>query len=252
MINKDGISKYLDSQIAVLVHDELASTNKTARELASSLSGEALIVARRQSGGRGRMGRSFFSPEGGLYMSLLLRPEMSAEESVRLTTAAAVAVCRAVDAATGERCEIKWVNDVYLRGRKVCGILTEAQITGGKLAYAVVGIGVNLIPPEGGFPEDIKNRAGAVFDRIDGDADNRLAATIVNEFMRLYKDGTEHLCEYRQRSFLIGREVDVMRIADGERRPATVIAVDDECRLVVRYPDGSAEALGSGDVSVRE
>ncbi len=252
MITREAIEKHLEYPLIVRVYGELASTNHTARQLATTFGGEALIVARTQSGGRGRMGRSFFSPEGGLYMSLLLRPEMSPSEAITLTTAAAVAVCRVIDSMTGQRCEVKWVNDVYLRGRKVCGILSESEIADGKLSYAVLGIGVNLVPPEGGFPEDIKNRAGAVFDHIEKDADNALAAGIVNEFMRIYKGGGSHLDEYRQRSFLIGREVDVMRIADGERRPATAVAIDDECRLIVRYHDGSEEALGSGDVSVRE
>lgn len=252
MISEQGILKYLAEPMDVRVYDELSSTNKTARELEPSLDGEALIIARRQSGGRGRMGRSFFSPEGGLYMSLLLRPKMSAAEAVKLTSAAAVAVSCAIDEIAGVRCGIKWVNDVYLDGRKVCGILTEAQITDGALSFAVLGIGVNLVPPKCGFPEEIKNRAGSVFDRIEADEDDRLAAGIVNEFMRMYRNGAaEHLAEYRERSFLIGREVDVMRIADGECRPAVAVAIDDECRLVVRYADGSAEALGSGDVSVR-
>ncbi len=256
MINKDKISSYLDVPMSVQVYDELISTNLTAKELADACFADTVIFARRQSGGRGRMGRSFFSPEGGLYMSLLLHPKMRASSALNVTTAAAVAVSRAIEAVSGKKCTIKWVNDVYIEGRKVCGILTESKIAdNGELSYAVLGIGINLTPPEGGFPDDIKNRAGAVFDDLSLDCDNRIAAAVINEFMSLYRGGlntSDYLEEYRRRSHLIGRRVDVMRVHDGEARVAEVLSVDDECSLVVRYDDGTVEALSSGDVSVRE
>ncbi len=256
MVTKDGISKYLRQDVSILVYDELVSTNLTARELADEITGDALIVAHRQTGGRGRMGRSFFSPSGGLYMSLLLHLTMPADKATGLTAAAAVATARAIDRVSGKTSEIKWVNDIYLNRRKVCGILAEAQIKDdGYMKYAIVGVGVNLTVPQDGFPADIADRAGAVFDDVMPQAaDNRIAAEIVNELLSLCRGGlviSDYLDEYRRRSNIIGRDVDVMRIVGGETRPAKAVAIDDICRLVVRYPDGVVEALGSGDVSVR-
>jgi len=172
------------------------------------------------------MGRSFFSPEGGLYMSLLINERLPAHMSLGITTAAAVAVARAIDKIAGGRSKIKWVNDVYRNGKKVCGILTEAKADcDGFLKWAVLGIGVNLTAPDGGFPEEIAMRAGAVFDEISDDCDNRLCAAIVDEFMDMYRKGLSpslYLDEYRDRSNVIGQRIDVMRIHDGEAVPATV------------------------------
>ena len=257
MITKDGISRCLREKVDVVVYDELVSTNLTAKELAEGISSDTLIVAKRQSGGRGRMGRSFFSPDGGLYMSLLIHPQLTAQKAVGLTAAAAVCAARAIDRVSGKESQIKWVNDIYLDGRKVCGILTEAQIKDdGFMKYAVVGVGVNLTVPDGGFPADIADRAGAVFGTdMPQDSDNRIAAEIVNELMVMCRQGlniSDCLDEYRRRSNIIGRDVDVIRYVGGESRPAKAVAIDSEYRLVVRYSDGTEEALGSGDVSVRQ
>ncbi len=255
MISEKIIKRLLDTPLEVRVYDELASTNLTAREIASnSDKREQVIIARRQTSGRGRLGRSFFSPDGGLYMSLLLHPKYGVHDATRITTAAAVAVARAIDRVADVRCDIKWVNDVYLRGKKICGILTEAQISAdGALDFAVLGIGINLTEPVGGFPSDIASRAGAVFDTLPNGADNTIAAEVINEFYRLYNSAdTSYIGEYRERSNLIGREVDVMRVVDGDTTPATVIGIDDDFSLVVEYKGGKREALSSGEVSVRE
>ena len=254
MLDAKVISEMLERPLPVTVFDRLESTNITAREIARGDLREQVIITRTQTGGRGRLGRSFFSPTGGLYMSLILRPRVHASEAIKITTTAAVAVARAIDASAGTRCEIKWVNDVYISGRKVCGILTESKINSdGMLDFAILGIGVNLVPPEGGFPAEIADRAGAVFDVLHDNADNLLAAGIINEFLRLYgvAHSRECLDEYRSRSCVIGREVDVMRVVDGDTTPATAVDIDDEFRLIVRCADGRTEALGSGEVSVR-
>ena len=187
-------------------------------------------------------------------MSLLLYPQIHASDALTITTTAATAVATAIDAIAGTRCEIKWVNDVYLRERKVCGILTESQISeSGMLDFAVLGIGVNLVAPEGGFPDDISMRAGAVFDTLPHGAASELTAGIVNEFFRLY-DSPHDVClqKYRERSNLIGREVDVMRVVDGTTTPAKVVAIDDSYALIVEFENGTKEALSSGEVSIRE
>ncbi len=255
MLSQSEIAARLKTPLPITVEEELDSTNLAARRVAESgdLAARA-ILARRQSHGRGRLGRSFFSPDGGIYLSLLLKPTLPPSDAIMLTTAAAVATSRAIDTLTERVCGIKWVNDLYLDNRKVCGILTEAKLDGDRLAYAIVGIGVNLTAPEDGFPEDIAWRAGALYPcgKAPSNAENILASGIINEFMRLYEQPkSSYLDEYRSRSIVIGREIDVIHVIGGESKRATAVAIDDECRLVVRYPDGSVEALGSGEISLK-
>ena len=131
-----------------LYFEELDSTNSYLKEMAAKGAQEGtIIIANRQSAGRGRLGRSFFSPEEkGIYMSILLRPDISLERAVLITSMAAVAVAEAIEQVSGIQTKIKWVNDIFLNKKKVCGILTEAGIDAetGTLEYAVLGIGVNV------------------------------------------------------------------------------------------------------------
>ena len=254
MLTKEKISVYLGTPIRVEIFDCLESTNTYAKELAASDSrDEVCIIARSQTSGRGRMGRSFFSPDSGLYMSLLLRRNLKATDAMHLTTIAAVAVSRAIDAVAGVNSSIKWVNDIYLNGKKVCGILTEGKTSpDGMLDFAVVGIGVNLTEPLGGFPSDIAGRAGAVFKTLPDDADNMLAARILNEFFEFIGgNAKDYVSEYRKRSFIIGKEIDVISLPTEKSRAAKAIGIDDEYRLIVRYEDGQCEALSSGEVTIR-
>ncbi|MBE6612118.1 MAG: biotin--[acetyl-CoA-carboxylase] ligase [Ruminococcaceae bacterium] len=241
------------SDFPLLEFDCLDSTNLEARRMAEAGDfSECAIAARRQTGGRGRLGRSFFSPDGGLYLSLLLKPDLSPSDALSLTTAAAVAVCRAIEELTSHRACIKWVNDVYIGDRKVCGILTEAKISGGRLQYAIVGIGVNIIAPENGFPAEIADRAGALYDYNPSKMAMRipLAQTIIRTFLGIIRTNEPHYEEYRRRSMLIGKKVNVHQIHDGESLPATVIGIDEACRLEVKYEDGRLEALTAGEVTL--
>ena len=240
--------------MSVEVTDVCVSTNLTLKARAAELPAWHVLIARRQTGGRGRMGRSFCSPEGsGLYMSVLLRPSLAAEDVPLITTAAAVAVCRAVEELGADRAWIKWVNDVLIHGKKVCGILTEAGFDGrsGGLDYAVLGVGVNVTEPPGGFPPEIADIAGAVFPPGRQDMRERLAAAFLRQFYTIYAalPDRSFTAEYRDRSCLAGRYVNVLR--DGGAREALVLAVDGRCRLCVRYLDGTEEALFSGEVSIR-
>ncbi|HPE16085.1 MAG TPA: biotin--[acetyl-CoA-carboxylase] ligase, partial [Oscillospiraceae bacterium] len=233
----------------------VSSTNTVLKERAAS--GEAagaVLAVGEQTAGRGRMGRSFFSPGGtGLYLSVLLRPDAPPGEAALITTAAAVAVAEAVEAVSGRKAGIKWVNDVYLDGKKICGILTEAgvDLETGALDYAVLGIGVNVYPPGEGFPEDLAERAGAVFDAPRGDLRNRLAAEILNRVTPFCRDlsARRFVPAYRRRSLVLGREIRI--ISGGEGGLALALDVDDDCRLRVRYPDGREALLSAGEVSVR-
>ena len=200
------------------------------------------------------MGRTFVSPAGtGIYLSVLLRPSFDTNLAVRMTTAAAVAACQAIEACTDERPQIKWVNDVYVRNRKVCGILTEASINfeTGAPDWVILGIGFNVYLPEGGFPPELKNIAGAITETRSQNLRSRITAEFLTSFHRICSDlnNSEYSEEYKRRSFLLGQRIDVLK-SDGPV-PATAIDIDEECRLIVRYDDQSTEVLSSGEVSVR-
>ena len=139
-------------------------------------------------------------------------------------------------------------------GKKVSGILTEASVAleDGFLDYVILGIGINVYPPENGFPEELKNIAGAVFSEAMGDGKNRLAAAFLNCFMALCQslEDSSYIQEYRERSFLIGREILVL-LPEGTKK-ASALDVDGECRLIIRYKDGTVAALDSGEVRVQE
>ncbi|MGN0683482.1 MAG: biotin--[acetyl-CoA-carboxylase] ligase, partial [Oscillospiraceae bacterium] len=210
-LSESGICRLLNDDREIIVLKSVNSTNAYMRKLAEGGYAEGtIVVSSEQSNGSGRHGRSFFSPaDTGLYMSILLRPEISAQEAVKITSAAAVAVCRALYEVCGVSPEIKWVNDIYLNGKKVAGILTEAafNLENGALDYAILGIGVNVYPPVGGFPADISKIAGAVLNERKTDTRNRLAAAICKSFSDLYAalpDNT-YLKEYRKRLMWIDK-----------------------------------------------
>lgn len=256
ILSAQGIAKYLQpacAELNVTVLPSATSTNALVRLKAEAGAPEGLtVLANAQTEGRGRLGRRFFSPtDTGLYMSLLLRPrQWPAGQAVKLTTMAAVAACEAIEEVSDVKAAIKWVNDIYVNGKKVSGILTEAAVAveNGFLDYAVVGIGINLYPPEGGFPDELKERAGTVFDRPQSDGKNRLAAAFLNRFMTTYAGGDDYAERYRSRSLAIGKRVTVLLPAGS--RQADVLDVDADCRLVVRYVDGTVEKLSSGEISI--
>ncbi|GHU42052.1 bifunctional ligase/repressor BirA [Clostridia bacterium] len=258
VLSLPGIRKYLSSNtqmLSIKVQKMVSSTNEMIRQKAAEGTEEGyVVVAGEQTGGRGRFGRSFYSPtDTGIYMSVLLRPQFAAERGVRITTAAAVAVCEAIEELSKEEPQIKWVNDIYVNGKKVCGILTEASmgLESQTLESVVLGIGINVYQPEDGFPEEIKDRAGAIFMTRQMDMKNRLAAAVLNRFFPYY--GRLHqenfMEEYKSRSLVIGNKILVLLQTGGV--PATALDLDDDCHLKVRYEDGKEEYLYSGEISIR-
>ena len=233
------------------VWPSLTSTNDRARALAAAgAPGPALIAAQVQTQGRGRRGRSFYSPAGGLYFSLLLRPSVSAEDAPLVTAAAAIATWRALSR-FGVTSQIKWVNDLYRNGRKICGVLTEAvlDLESGGLEYLVAGFGLNLIPPQGGFPAALEGIAGPVFDRMPTPDPAVIAAAIAEEFTALVDKlpSAGFLAQYRTVNlFSPGCGVTVLP-PRGDPYPAVVERIDDGARLVVRTQDGLLVTLGSGE-----
>ena len=239
------------------IDEALPSTNATLKEDARAGEKEGLVrIALSQTHGTGRLGRSFYSPRGaGLYMSFLLRPEISSADARYLTPCAAVAVSRALETVSGKPNGIKWVNDIYMEDKKVSGILTEAGISldGTKLSWAVVGIGVDLYPPDEGFPAELRDLVGTVFEKKPvSDPRPVLAAKILSEFLFLWNDKTRAwMREYREKSVLDGKRVLVRHAGSNETEeiPATALEILWDGSLLVRYDDGQEETLSSGEVA---
>ena len=238
----------------IVMLDETASTNTVAKELAHGGANEAtVIIAKKQSGGRGRMGRSFLSDsENGLYMTIILRPGISVAESTCITVIGAVATAEAIEQTSGKECKIKWVNDIFINDKKVCGILTEASadFESGSLDYAVIGIGVNIAPPKNGFPSEIKNIAGSVFCDVPNGYKAKLAAKIIDNFFGYYFNinNKSYIKTYRKKSNIIGKEVGVYR--GTEVIYGTVIDIDNEAAIVVKTDEGIRK-FTSGEARVR-
>ena len=254
-----GIRSHLNEDCSGLrpeVFVSVGSTNTLCHEKAKSGEAEGYVaVAGAQTAGRGRRGRSFYSPAGtGIYMSLLLRPHgLTGDQVLGLTTMAAVAVSESVEALSGKKAEIKWVNDIFVDGKKVCGILSEAmyEVPSGALQCVIVGIGINAYAPEAGFPPEISESAGCVFDKPEVDLKNSLVAEVLNRFMKYYDDPKSDAVydEYRTRSMVIDKDIKVLK-KDATLK-AHVLDIDRDCGLVVRYPDGTEEVLNSGEISIR-
>lgn len=256
VVSEAGIRRWLSAKEfggVIEVHSEIDSTNNRAKQLAASGAAHGtLVVARSQTGGKGRFGRRFHSPEaGGIYMTLLLRPRLPAERAVMITSMTAVAVARAIERLADVQVQIKWVNDLYIQGRKVCGILCEAgmDFESGHLDYAAVGIGVNTARMA--FPPELQDIATSVGNVCGKDiSKNRLIAEICNSMEELYAqlgDGG-FMAESRARSNVIGRRILVLR--GDERFPAKALDIDDEGSLVVETEDG-VRTVRSGEISIR-
>ena len=211
-----------------------------------------LVLAGQQKAGRGRLGRRFESPAGkGVYCSLLLRPALSAADAQTATIAAAVSVARAVKALCGLELGIKWVNDLYYQGKKVCGILTEAgtDIESGQVEWLVVGIGLNLTSPPADWPEELAPTAGSLFPGGPSPVSRTaLAGAIARELLALCP-AFDCLDEYRARCFVPGHWVTVC--TGTETYAAKALAIDEEGRLVIQRENGRQEALRCGEVTTR-
>lgn len=259
ILSPQGIRRFLKPEyrdLDLTVLPTAPSTNALVREKANQGRPEGcVIVACEQTAGRGRYGRQFFSPvDSGVYLSLLLRPTAySPQQATCLTAAAAAAMCQAIEAVTGQQPGIKWVNDIFLHGKKVCGILTEAAVglETGTLNYMVLGAGVNLYPPAEGFPEEIQSIAGSVLERSCPEAKNRLVGEFLNRFWDFYAhpECRTYLEDYRARSLAVGRRVTVL--SNGQAVSAYAYGIDDDFRLLVRYENGDTEALSYGEIRIQ-
>lgn len=255
-LSLEGIRAHLEHpDVYMKFYEELESTNQTAKEavVARAAGHGSFVLARTQTAGRGRRGREFYSPkDAGLYLSVILEPKEKLRDSLLLTTAAATAVYRAVREVCEEELSIKWVNDLYCRGKKVCGILTEAitDFESGDIEAAIVGIGLNLYEEPGGYPRELSQVAGGIFEdrqaaeRIDL---NYLVAAVINALLE--ETGNLHLSEiYVAHNLIPGRRIT---ITDGTHsRTAQALSIYEDGRLEVQEEDGSISLLSYGEVSV--
>lgn len=254
-INKELLTSYINNKI--IVYDEITSTNDIAKELCRKEESEGtIIIANKQTKGKGRQGRQFFSSsENGLYFTLILRPKIMPQDCTQITVLAATSVACAIEKTTKKQPSIKWVNDIILGDRKICGILTEAGFSssGKALDYVVLGIGINISKPNDGFPSEIESIAGAIFeDSAPQGYCEKLLAEIIKSFYKYYFaiDKKEYMKEYIEKSSIIGKDVDVYigsNVISG-----VAVDIDDDAHLVVRDENGNIHTFGSGEARVRK
>ena len=251
---KDAFASLEGNGVSVFYYDVTDSTNSQAkRACLSGVSAPALFVADAQSGGRGRMGRSFFSPpKTGIYLTVLIEAPCSAERSLKLTSAAAVAVRRAILQVTGISTKIKWVNDIYLGDRKIAGILAESfQSPCSDKRYVALGVGINLFTEE--FPDELKAIAGSLINSEKASEKLRpdLALRTAQLLFELLADPDQPsiMAEYRENSAVIGKRVRFYE--NGTATDGIALSVDDRGALLVQKDDGNTVALASGEISLR-
>lgn len=254
MLSKERIEKELIAMgftpPKIVYYDVIDSTNTRAKEYAKSkYSAEKspiVFIANEQSAGRGRRGRSFVSTAGaGIYISILTYPNEKGADVTAATARAAVSLARAVESLCDREIKIKWVNDLYLGGKKLAGILTEGEIGNDeKIAYQVVGMGINV------YKNAISDEISAIATSIEGETNSApdrsvLTARIIAEFL---SDSVDYYAEYRERSFIIGKKVTVIKLT--ESYEATVRDINPDFSLTVER-DGRQERLFTGEISLK-
>ncbi len=272
LLSSQGIVSHLKNKALgehIFTYKSLESTNQTLKKMAADgASHYTVVVSETQTQGRGRLGRTFYSPGGsGIYMSILLKPPQisSLQSAVLITTAASVAVSRAIEELTGKQIKIKWVNDLYYNGKKICGILTEGvtDFETGNIESIILGIGINFSFPEKDFPAELEDVFGALFDVTEGlppcttsaarrvSSKNALIAAILDSLSEIQKElkDASFLKEYKQRSCVLGKQITVHSLA--ETFPALATDIDQTGGLVVMLSDGSKKTLQSGEISIR-
>lgn len=257
LLSSEGIRIYLNVQykeIPIKVYKSINSTNTEAKlMIMNNAVHGTVILAEEQLSGKGRMGRDFYSPsESGIYMSIILKPTLNMSDSVLITTAAAVAVSLAIEKITGVITRIKWVNDIYLNDKKICGILTEAvtDMESGAINSVVVGIGLNVKTES--FPENIEYAAGSIFKMNDNKfIRNQLSAEIINNVLSILNDipNRKFIETYKERSMILGERVRYCK--DNQWFEGYAQDIDSNGALIVSHDDGHKEILNSGEITVR-
>jgi BirA family biotin operon repressor/biotin-[acetyl-CoA-carboxylase] ligase len=231
----------LDAPYEVEYHQSIDSTNRRARDLAARGEADVVVLADRQTGGRGRLDREWASPPGGIWLSILLRPDVPPTRAPLFTLAGAVATARAVREA-GVDARIKWPNDVLVDGRKLAGILTEMEGEADRISWLIVGIGVNANVDAAALPGD---QPVATLREAVGDVDRRaVTQRLLAEFHRLADDPDAVLPAWRDLASTLGRRVRIT--ASGEQVVGEAVDVVDPGTLVVDIGDGRRR-VSAGD-----
>lgn len=259
LLSSEGIRLHLNKEfknIPITVYKTIESTNSEAKLLAvQNAEHGTTIIAEEQTKGRGRFGRDFFSPsDSGIYMSIILKPKLSIENSVLITTAAAVAVCEAIEKFTNEVPQIKWVNDIFIGDRKICGILTEAvtNFESGMMDSVIVGIGINVKTKNKDFPLELQNTAGSIFDDDNNFIRNQLTGSIINNVLKISENlkDKSFMQTYKERSLILGENILYKKNNDWYEGYA--LDIDDSGGLIVYTADSQKITLNSGEVSIKK
>lgn len=252
LLNKE----YSDTGLIIL--DETDSTNTYAKSIVANKKTPFAVIASKQNKGRGRYSKSFFSPQGkGLYLSAVIKPKTALEEVSNLTVITAVLVSEALEELCKIEPKIKWINDIFTDGKKLCGILTEAGISAQtKTAdFVVIGIGINLKGKTQEWPDDLKAIATSLENEGVDININVLAADILNRLYALEKSDLKEIMKkkiggYKNRLFILNKKISV--IAPDGKREAVALDIDENARLKVRYENGETEYLNSGEISIKQ
>lgn len=249
MLKKDKILKKLKNKTNLIILNKTDSTNNYAKQNADT-DLPLVIIAKKQTGGRGRLGRSFVSKKGGLYLSYVTSSFGNSFNAGLITACAAEAVATAIDEICGINCGIKWVNDIYINGKKVCGILTEGCFSNKEIPdKIIIGIGVNI---EKNFAtKEIKDIATSLKRECEAKVDiNLLAASIINhlEYNLLNIDNLSFIENYRKKSIITDKEITV--IQNDEKFSATALRIEDDCSLTVLI-NGTERNINFGEISIK-
>ena len=245
-LKKEGIIKYIKTpNIDFSLFECVTSTNDLLKSEALNGAKEGKVIAAlKQTNGRGRQGKSFISNRGGIYLSILIKPKDIDFDTTLITSATAVAVCRAIEDITKQNTAIKWVNDVLINGKKVCGILCESGICKDN-NFIVVGIGLNLYCEA--FADEIRDVAGCVFKTPKTQEFEALTAKIIDNFFEIYNTN-DFLEYYKNKCFVLGKEISVIK--NGREIKAFALDIDNKCRLKVKY-NNREELLSTGEISIK-
>lgn len=260
LLSAEGIKIFLNpkyNENYIRVYKTIDSTNQEAKKflMDDDIPHGTVLLSEEQTAGRGRFQRKFFSPSNnGIYMSVILRPNIELSKAIHITTSAAVSVCRAIENLTNKRPKIKWVNDIFLDEKKICGILTEASgnFESGRVENVVVGIGINFKTKEADFPDDIKDIAGSIFEGEEPNITrNQLVAEILNELLYMCDNLEDKsiMQEYKVLSFVLGKKVSFLK--NNRLNKAKTVDISDEGALVVQYENGDLDYLNSGEISIK-
>ncbi|MCQ2770193.1 MAG: biotin--[acetyl-CoA-carboxylase] ligase [Clostridia bacterium] len=237
----------------IIRYDTIGSTNTELYKMAIDGAKEwTVVIANEQTAGKGRMGRSFESPMNtGVYMSILLRPTMPSNEAIYITVASACAAAKAIEDISNKKAEIKWVNDIFVNDKKVCGILAESQFTReGNMDFVILGIGVNIFEPINDFSSDVKKIAGGILESGDPKKKDEFVEQFLKYFSNYYETGLKSSFEeYKNRSYLIGHDVEI--IDDENKYFAHVVDIDDKCGLVIKDETGKTTTHYWGSMRIR-